>query len=363
MHNSYEYIDEEKQLARVSREWNEDLIGVDIECENNLHHYGSYVSIIQLSTKSKNWIVDVLRLKSIEPVISLFMNPGIEKIFHDVGFDLRIIYYQFKVCPVNIFDTEIAAMLLGKKEYGLGNLLKSYFNVKKESKFQMADWSKRPIKKDMLDYAVSDSSYLVALRNTLAKELKEKQRLEWAREEFKSLEKRCWDLKIPTFFDLKGIKLLTPTQRGVAKKLYQLRERIASELNRPVHYVLRNKMVIDLAKNTPESVNDWKHMKGVHPIVKQRASEFAKAVAQGNKEPIILPVSRIKRFTPKQKKEYQALCDVQAAASEKTGIAGSVIISKEQMRTIVTTGKTTSLRKWQARLLEEVLDSPNLRLS
>jgi len=143
------YIDDKRSLEEASKEWDIKTIGVDLECENNLHHYGAYISIIQLSDGKKQWIIDCLKIKDISPVLDMFTNKNIQKIFHDVSFDLRIIHHQYKCRPKNIFDTQIAAILLGKTDLGLGSLLHEYFKIKKEQKFQMADWTKRPIEMSM----------------------------------------------------------------------------------------------------------------------------------------------------------------------------------------------------------------------
>ena len=120
-----ELIETEDKLREASKEWKDDL-GIDIECENNLHHYGVYISIIQVSSYDKDWVIDVMKLKDIQPVTRMLENPKIQKVFHDVGFDLRILHHQFKCRPRNIFDSQIAASLLGKTQVGLGSLLEEY---------------------------------------------------------------------------------------------------------------------------------------------------------------------------------------------------------------------------------------------
>ena len=137
MDNNVTLIDTTDKLEKAYSEWSKtDILGVDIECENNLHHYGAAISIIQISSKNKDWIVDVLALDNIDKVVSVFENPNIIKIFHGPDFDFRMLNSKFHCQPKNIFDTQISAQLAGINEIGLGSLLKKFLGVNKKEKFQ-----------------------------------------------------------------------------------------------------------------------------------------------------------------------------------------------------------------------------------
>ena len=184
-----QYIATKEDLNKATMHMaKQDVLAIDLECENNLHHYGTYISLIQVSCKDTDWIVDVLELKEIEPLLEILENKNIKKIFHDVSFDLRILHLQFNSRPKNIFDTQIGALLLGKNEIGLGSLLAEYYEVKKERKYQMADWTKRPLDEGMLSYATKDTKHLLPLYFDIKKELEKKGRWQWALQEAQYLE-------------------------------------------------------------------------------------------------------------------------------------------------------------------------------
>ena len=350
---NFEYIDTQDALKQASKQWQVDEIGIDLECENNLHHYGSYISLIQISTPKKHFIVDVLTLKDIEPVLDMLKDSSIEKIFHDVGFDLRILQHQFRVRVKNVFDTFVAAQLLGKKEVGLGSLLKEYFGIEKKSKFQMADWTKRPLKQEMLAYAIKDTLYLIRLRDKLVEELHEKNRLSWAKEEFLSIENKELTYKEGNFWDFRGVKKLTDKQRGILKRFFDLRKNIAKTINRPVHYVINTKKLIDLVKDPPETVNAWGRIRGVHPIVRKKAKEFFEAVEQGKKEEIKLPIKERKWYTTKQRQNAERLGELRDIIAQELKIERHLIFNKEQMQEVVLRGSMNSLHKWQRELINK----------
>ena len=347
---SFDYIDTYEGLTEAAAEWKQaSELAVDLECENNLHHYGAYISLIQISTQSKNWVIDVLKSGEIKPLLEILEDPSIQKIFHDVSFDFRILQDQFSCHPSNIFDTQIAALFLGKEHLGLGDLLKEYFGVEKESKYQMADWTKRPLNTEMLSYAVKDTVYLISLRDILLKELRHKGRLSWVEEELAALEEDDFTYKIQTFLDVRGVKTFSPEQLGIFRELFLLREQLAKKVNRPVHFVINNNHLKEFAMHPPS----WEKVRGVHPMVRGQAALFNKAVELGKKEPFFIPVPEKKRLTQFQKEQLEKLGDLQQALAQKTGLKAHLIMNKEQMIKIVLSGRFDCLRMWQRKLVEE----------
>src|SRR3989344_6327094 len=348
--DSFTYIDRADALLEAVGYWKKSSeLAVDLECENNLHHYGAYISLIQISTKNKSWVIDVLKLKEITSLLEVLHDPTIQKIFHDVSFDFRILQDQFSCHPRNTFDTQIAALFLGKEHLGLGDLLKEYFNLNKESKFQMADWTIRPLNKEMLSYAVKDTTHLILLRDLLTVELRENGRWGWVEEELAMLEEEDFTYNTQTFLDVRGVRTFTPEQLGVFRELFLLREQLAKKVNRPVHFVIRNEHLKQFSHHLPS----WENLKSVHPIVRTQAALFYKAVEQGKKEPFLIPVPEKKRLSQLQKEQLEKLAELQQSLAQKTALKAHLIMNKEQMLKIVLSGQFDCLRAWQKKLVEE----------
>jgi ribonuclease D len=350
---NFTYIDTQQDLEKASIEWNTDL-GIDLECENNLHHYGSYISIFQISN-SRNWIVDVISLKDIKPVIEMLQNPKLQKVFHGISFDLRIIHHQFNCRPKNIFDTQIAALLLGKNEVGLGPLLEEYFGVKKELRQAVADWTIRPLTERMLEYATKDTAYLLKLRNILQKELVQKGRLAWAKEEFLAAENAELEYKEGGFWDIKGLRLLTDNQRAVLKELYDLRERLAQQVNRPIHFIISTKRLYEIAAGRPLRLDEWRNMKAVHPVLRARAHQFYQAVNEGSTKELKMLKRKGQHTTNEQRDKIKELTEKRNAVADRLGIQGYVILGKEQVEQIILNKDISSLRNWQNELMKDII--------
>jgi ribonuclease D len=351
------YIKNKKKLEKAYNHLNKcKVIGVDIECENNFHHFGAYISLIQMSSLKKTFVIDVLFLKNIGYVLNILKNHYIEKIFHGCDFDLRMIYTEFNCRIKNIFDTQIAAQLLGFQETGLGSLLENFLDIHKKDRFQHADWTRRPLKKKMLDYAAKDSMYLIELSNILKQKLKQINRLSWAKQEAKYMIEKDNKLSQPVFWDFRGLSQLTDQERAVLRELYFLREKMAEKTNRPVHYIMNSKKLKNLSVNPVISVKKWKNMKGVHPVVKQKAEIFSNAVKKGLKKRIKLPDKKYKRYSPKQRKLFEKLDKLRKKISEKLEIEPFLIMSKDQIKEIVLSDSYESLRPWQKKLVQKEIN-------
>ncbi len=357
----FTYIDTPEQLQEFLKEIKTDkLLAFDIECENNMHHYGVYLSLIQVANKEKVWIIDTLKVKGKElaPLTKIFENPKIKKVFHDISFDFRILNKQLNCQVNNFFDTQLAALFLGKEHIGLTSLLEEYFQVEKERQHQKADWTKRPLPPKMLSYAAKDVEYLLQLYDKLRKELQSKKRLLWIEQELEFQQSKEFTLKEQNYNDLKGYKQLSAEQRGVLRKLFQMRSKLAKEVDRPVHFVIRNKQLIAFATNPPSS---WAKVRGTHPIVRKRALQLRKAVQEGKRSPLQVKKTTPKKLPSQKKQQLQLLQERIKEKASKEQIPAYLLLNKEQAIDIIVTEKQDCLRAWQKELLKEILKKTQVK--
>src|SRR5512145_215709 len=159
----------------------------------SFHRYIDRIYLLQLSTERHHAIIDPLRVDAPAPLGTILEARGVEVVFHDADYDLRLLHQDYGWRVTSIFDTRIAAQLLGIRAFGLAALLESHFGLKLDKKHQRADWSMRPLPDDMLEYASQDTMHLLPLRQRLRDALDRKGRLHWAAEEFERLEGTKWD--------------------------------------------------------------------------------------------------------------------------------------------------------------------------
>src|SRR5919109_3568295 len=158
-------------------------IAVDTE-SNSLHAYRERVCLIQFSITEVDFVVDPFAVKDLISLAPVFADPKIEKIFHAAEYDPIFLRRDFGFQFANLFDTMQAARILGYPFVGLDNLLAEKFQFEMDKRHQKADWAVRPLTAAQLDYARLDTHFLFDLRDVLEAELREKDRLQIALEDF-----------------------------------------------------------------------------------------------------------------------------------------------------------------------------------
>ena len=201
----------------------------------SFHRYHDRIYLIQISTRSETAIIDPLALPDLAELGRLMSDSAIEIVFHDADYDLRLFERQYGFRASRIFDTRVAAELLNEPGLSLAALLERYVGVTVDKRFQRADWSARPLSDEMLAYAASDTSHLVALRDLLADKLVAAGRMEWALEEFDAMTEVRWapdEDREPGWLRIKGARALPPRQLAILQELYAWREEVASRTDR-----------------------------------------------------------------------------------------------------------------------------------
>src|SRR5215211_3531588 len=159
----------------------------------SFHRFIDRIYLLQITTRERSAVIDPIPIGAPPRLGEILEDPGVEVVFHDADYDLRLLHQDYGWHARNIFDTRISAQLLGIKAFGLAALLEHFFGVKLDKKHQRADWSLRPLTQGMLDYAAQDTKHLLDLRDQLKLRLEKLGRWEWAKEEFERLEGTRWE--------------------------------------------------------------------------------------------------------------------------------------------------------------------------
>src|SRR5260370_25880773 len=154
-------------------------VGVDTEADS-LHAYPEKVCLIQISTVAGDELIDPLAGVSLDPLLDALA--GHELIMHGADYDLRLLRKHHEFVPCSIFDTMLAARLLGLRQFSLGNLVETYLGVKLEKGAQKANWAMRPLTERMERYARNDTHFLKPLADKMKPELKAKNTMAWHQE-------------------------------------------------------------------------------------------------------------------------------------------------------------------------------------
>lgn len=267
----------------------QDRVAVDTE-SNSLHAFREQVCLLQFSTSKTDYLLDPLVLKDLSILAPIFSNPRIEKVFHAAEYDLICLRRDFGFSFVNLFDTMQAARVLGYPAVGLDRLLGDKFKIKMDKRHQKANWAARPLTKDQIHYARLDTHYLFDLRDALEQELREKQRLEYALEDFNRacvMEEQKQRLNGESWERFSGRKDISLRELTVISQLCKWRDKEAAKLNRPPYKVVMDDVFVALAKNPPEQKVDLSAAGLSEKQIKLWGDQVLSAIRLGVKAPLV----------------------------------------------------------------------------
>ncbi|MCO4099121.1 MAG: ribonuclease D [Gemmatimonas sp.] len=332
----------------------------------SFHRFVDRIYLLQLSTEHHEAVIDPLPIGTPERLGALLEDRDVEVVLHDADYDLRLLHQDYGWRVTHLFDTRVAAQLLGIKAFGLAALLDQYFGMKLDKKHQRADWSMRPLTADMLDYAAQDTRHLLGLRDRLHAELEKHGRWHWAQEEFARAEGTRWDNDGTDqgFLKLKGARDLTRRELARLRELVKWRDSIAAELDRATFRVAGNEVLLDLAKVAPTSREALFGVKGFpRGMNDARAAEALQAVLRGN----AVAEADLPRF-PKSARwdkdpdfddRVSRLKTVRDGVAAKLDLDPGVLCSRDRMelvarrkpRHVDDLNSIPELRKWQIEVL------------
>lgn len=339
-------------------------LAVDTEAAS-FHRYSDRVYLLQLSSRERTLVVDPLAVTNLGRFGAVLADPGVEIVFHDADYDLRLLEREFGIRATKLFDTRVAAQLLDEPGIGLAALLEKYQGVTLDKRFQRADWSRRPLSEDMLRYAATDTKHLLQLRDVLAERLEAAGRTAWAAEEFALLEDVRWgpaEDEEPAWLRLKGAKALKPRELAVLRELHTWRDEQARRLDRAAFRVLNNEPMLAMARAMPAELEALKDIPGIgSETISRRGPQLLAAIERGR----AIPDNRLPRLErpprrapdPILEARVERLKALRNRLAPKLGLQPGVLcpngtleaIARANPRTLEELAAVPELRHWQRR--------------
>ena len=354
-----------------------DRVAVDTEADS-LHSYREKLCLLQISVPAPDavvgvsdagqsvspghesartvcdYIVDPLANIDLEPLRRAFETKEI--VLHGADYDLRMLRRGLNLAASKIFDTLIAARLLGICEFSLAALVKRYFGLTLLKGSQKANWAQRPLPARMAEYAINDVHYLLPLAEKLEAELVRYERWDWLRQSCQRAIEQAAVARTRDHDELwriRGSGLLRGGSAAVLRALWQWREKEAEKADRPPFHVLRNEELLKAAvKFASGSVPDYKHFSF------RRRQAFLDAAQAALRAPESeWPVSR-RRFGTRPTNETvqraEELRRRRNKSAEELGLEPSFIAPRSTLEAIAADATRTAalLVPWQRELLD-----------
>jgi len=250
-------------------------VAVDTEADS-FYSYRDKVCLFQVTAGGEDWLVDPLSDIDLEGLGQVLADPDITKVFHDAEYDVLILKREYDFEFRSLFDTRVAAAVLGSSAPGLASVLEGRFGVKLDKSQQRSDWSRRPLSREQIAYARLDTRFLLPLMDEQEEELERRDLLMIVETECRRLE----GLEPPPnsphpndFVRVKGARTLDAKGASALRELWGMREKLAEKYDRPPFRILGNQALIEIAQRRPRSEKELLRVQGVTPKVMTRIGD------------------------------------------------------------------------------------------
>ncbi len=321
--------------------------------------YSARLCLLQVATPEVIACVDPLAMP-IDPLLDVLYDARALKVLHAARQDLEVFFDLRQAAPAPVFDTQIAAALLGHDDQtGYATLVEKITGHKLPKVNQRADWAARPLSAELLTYAADDVRYLRDVYLKLDAELTARGRREWLSEECAALTDAKLYRNDPeqAWQRLKQGKMLNPTQQTVLAQLAAWRERLAQQKNLPRGWIVADPVLADIARAMPGSPEQLAAVNGTEPaLVRRFGKEILDAVHAGREA----PAQRLWAEPPRPDPAQQRLLDqvsarIQTCARDQ-GIAATLLAPKrEMMKFVLNDPDCALLRGWRYQLIGAAL--------
>jgi len=331
-----------------------DRIGVDTEFMREKTFFAE-LCLIQIATNDDIYCVDPLASDDMRSFWECVTDRT--WVVHSARQDIEVVYQTAQLMPKCIFDTQIAAGLLGyAPQLGYANLADELFGVEIAKSHTRADWSKRPLTDALLQYAAEDVEYLLPAYSALAESLDRQSRLAWAEEDSaRLLSPVLYDIDPRLAIDrLKGARNLRGRHRSAAASLAAWRESQALRSNRPRQWIARDSVLIDLAFKLPASIEALQDIEGLSPGLIRRAGKTiiaAIAESDADDDDYMPPTAP----NEAQKALLKQMQNHVADRAADLGLAAETLASKKDLSAVIMSGARDSrlLNGWRHEVVGE----------
>lgn len=331
-----------------------DWIAVDTEFLRERTYYPK-LCLVQIADTDHIGLIDVLALIDLSPLVELLVAPGICKVFHSAEQDLEVLYQTFGAMPAPIFDTQVAAPLLGfDDQMGYARLVDALLDKKLAKGHTRTDWSKRPLPEGALDYAADDVRYLAVAYQVLCTALAAAERLDWLSDDFDRMVKpdRFHVDPSAAWRRIKAWNRLAPAAQQILAALADWREREAMNTNRPRRWILADAPLIAIAENQPARDIELADTTDLPPRTQERhGDELLACVERGLARPATVLDPNAGPPDDATRRRVKTGMRALSRAAEAAGIPAAAVGSRADVAAIVAGERNGRLlRGWRHRV-------------
>ena len=336
-----EYIDKPEQLPQLYNKISQaPWIALDTEFLREKTYYPVFC-LLQIATPEWVVCVDPTTNLDLTELFEIINHPDKIKVLHACRQDLEIFYQLTGKVISPIFDTQIAAPLLGFQENpGYAMLVSSFLNVNLPKAHTRTDWSIRPLSQDQIQYAADDVIYLCQVYQLMLQKLDLLNRFDWLTKDFEALNNSELYQISPSnaWLKIKAKNKLSGKQLSIIQSLSQWREKTAQSENRPKNWLIRDDLLVELAKLQPKTVIELSRVRGIN---ERSVKRYGQVICQLISEAIDKPPTPLnsKNKSPKKTQQDEAVVDVLTALvrirADENSINPSILANRKDLEKLL----------------------------
>jgi len=342
-------------VAKISEaKW----LAIDTEFLREKTYYAK-LCLIQVEADDHRACIDPLAIDDLSAFAELMHNPDITKVLHAAHQDLEILLQITGKMPTPIFDTQTAASVLGiGDQMGYARLVESMLGVSLAKTQSRTDWTKRPLRDAQLEYAIDDVRYLAQIYPLMIEQLESQSRLNWLDNDFaKATNPETYAMNAEERWKkVKGNQVLKRPQLAILRELAAWREERAEKSDRPRKWILSDDILLDMARQQPDTAADIKEIRGINPDRSQKHHDtWLSLIKKGKDTPETewpeLP--KAKKPSPNQNALIDMLMLVIQIQAKQHNITAAVIATRKRVADMILAGETSISDDWRGALVND----------
>lgn len=298
------------------------------------------LGIVQVAAEELEAVIDPHAVETLEPLYALVTDASVEKVVHAGEQDFAALYEKGKIVPKNVFDTQIAAALVGYgDQISYAKLVAKVTGVQLSKLETLTDWTARPLTKAQIDYSLEDVRYLGEIRQHLGDRLEELGRAGWELEECARLESATTYRTPDPLEFYKRLKTggLNGGSLGVLREVAAWREEMARSRNVPRGWVIRDQSVLEIARRKPSTIKTLKQIRSLKPHqIGKDGEAIIESVKRGEEDPIDEPApDRVRSKVPAEIDSIARLLEAWLyARATEAEIAPSMLATRGDLKSL-----------------------------
>ena len=350
-----------------------DTLAVDCEAAG-YHRYSDRLCLVQLSTPQRTFVLDPLAV-DLTAALKALENPQRSVLMHGAAYDLRLLRRDLDIRVARLVDTQVGAGLLGEPAVSLQALLEKYLGIRVSKRFQKADWARRPLSAEMIEYAAGDTRYLHRLAAILGERLREAGRLSWAEEECAWLVRGAsspegTEPPADPVTRFREARRMRPRAVTALRAVIGWRDAVARDLDRAPFRVASDAALLEVVLRSPASVHQLARVSGFPTrLAHSRGESLLRVLEEVDRlpnaalSPYPRPARRRARPTPDEEAVFERLKAARNRVAADLTLDRGRVMANNVLRAVAAANPkdlgelvaVDDVREWQAEVLGERL--------